>query len=175
MRQSIRSFAVLFALVLGSCVQQSPTAPVQPPADLGLTGSVEEGLSPMIGLLTCDPLPYQLVKQKVGSGGGKVTVGPHTLVIPRGALRREALITAEIFPDSASSVRFTPEGLRFAKPATVTLSYAHCQGATALIPKRVAYTTDLLAILEYLDSRDDARRQRVSANLDHFSRYAVAW
>lgn len=174
MRQFIRSFAVLFALVLGSCMQQSPTAPTEAP-DLGLIGAVEGVLAPVVGLLTCDPLPYQVVSQKVGSGGGKIAVGPHTLVIPRGALRRETLITAEIFPDMASSVRFTPEGLTFAKPATVTLSYAHCQGATALLSKRVAYTTDLLAILEYLDSRDDARRKRVSANLDHFSRYAVAW
>lgn len=175
MRQSIRSFAVLFALVLGSCMQQSPTAPVQPPAELGLIGTVEGTLAPVTGLLSCEPLPYQLVSQKVGSGGGKVTVGPHTLVIPRGALRRETLITAEIFPDNASSVRFTPEGLTFAKPAKVTLSYAHCDGALSLLPKQVAYTTDLLAILEYLDSRDDARRQQVSAALNHFSRYAVAW
>lgn len=175
MRQSIRSFAVLFALVLGSCLEQSPTAPVQPPADLGLTGTVEGVLAPVTGLLSCEPQPYQLVSQKIGSGGGKVTIGPHTLVVPRGALRRETVITAEIIADNASSVRFTPEGLTFAKPAKVTLSYAHCNGATSMLSKRVAYTTDLLAILEYLDSRDDARRKQVSADLDHFSRYAVAW
>lgn len=174
MRQSIRSFAVLFVLVLGSCMQQPPTAPTESP-DLSLIGAVEGVLAPVVGLLTCEPLPYQVVRQQVGSGGGKITVGPHTLVIPRGALRRETLITAEILSDNASSVRFTPAGLTFAKSATVTLSYAHCQGVTALLPKRVAYTTDLLAILKYLDSRDDARRKRVSANLDHFSRYAVAW
>jgi hypothetical protein len=41
--------------------------------------------------------------------------------------------------------------------------------------KRVAYTTERLEILSYLLSRDNLLLMRVSGELEHFSRYAVAW
>ena len=44
-----------------------------------------------------------------------------------------------------------------------------------LLPKRIAYTTDALSILELLASLDNPLARRVSADLDHFSTYAVAW
>jgi hypothetical protein len=40
---------------------------------------------------------------------------------------------------------------------------------------QVAYTTDDLQILELLQSVDDPEAKEVSAELPHFSRYAVAW
>jgi hypothetical protein len=55
------------------------------------------------------------------------------------------------------------------------MSYANCFGAALPLPRRIAYTTDLLAILEFLLSVDDLASRRVSADLDHSSRYAVAW
>jgi hypothetical protein len=42
--------------------------------------------------------------------------------------------------------------------------------------KRIAYTTDDLDdLLNLLPSIDDLLGQRVSASLEHFSRYAVSW
>jgi hypothetical protein len=73
-----------------------------------------------------------------------------------------------------SSVRLFPEGLRFARPASLTLSYAHCEKLLPL-PVTIVYTTDDLRILELLQSRDDPLRKRVQSPLDHFSRYAASW
>ena len=65
-----------------------------------------------------------------------------------------------------------PEGLRFSRPAVLTLSYAHC--ANGPLRPKVVYVDDLLSILELLPSFSDASRERVSAKLDHFSGYALA-
>ncbi len=43
------------------------------------------------------------------------------------------------------------------------------------MPKQIAYTTDLLAILYYLPSLDDQASQTVTGQLQHFSDYALAW
>jgi hypothetical protein len=90
-------------------------------------------------------------------------------------LAQPVLITAEAPSDSVNSVRFTPEGLRFVRRATLTMSYANCNLLGRLVPKRIAYTTDALDILSYLLSLDDFVHQRVSGRLEHFSRYALAW
>jgi hypothetical protein len=82
-------------------------------------------------------------------------------------------IKAEQMTGRVNSVRFSPEGLKFAKPATLTLSYSNC--SPLLLLKRVVYTNELLSILELLPSIDDLRTRTVSASIRHFSRYAVAW
>ena len=65
--------------------------------------------------------------------------------------------TPEAPVGTVNSVRLSPEGLTFAadKPAALTLSYANCPLLGQLLPKRIAYTTDLLAILSYVVSLDD--------------------
>ncbi len=73
------------------------------------------------------------------------------------------------------SVQFAPEGLAFSVPARLTLSYAALPLIPSLLPKRVVYTTDVLELLQLLLSSDDLLHREVSADLDHFSRYAVAW
>jgi hypothetical protein len=100
-------------------------------------------------------------------------VGTHRLVIPAGALSTPVKISAEQVTGRVNSVRFSPDGLKFAKPATLTLSYANC--SPLLLVKRVVYTNELLGILELLPSLDDLRTKTVSAPIRHFSRYAVAW
>ena len=79
-------------------------------------------------------------------------------------------------PTAASlnnSVRFGPEGLRFARPAELTLSYSNCLVAPA--KKKIVYTSELLEVLELLKSSDKARTKTVTSPIDHFSRYAVAY
>jgi hypothetical protein len=128
-------------------------------------------------LLFCSSLPAASTTQIIGPAGGTLSVGPHTLVIPAGALSQAIAITAEAPTDSVRSVRLLPEGLTFAagKPARLTLSYAGCSLLGTLVPKRIAYTTDLLELLQLLPSIDDLLRRQVSAPLKHFSRYAVSW
>ena len=70
-------------------------------------------------------------------------------------------------------MRFSPEGLRFQKPAALTMSYENC--LLVLLPKQIVYTTEKLKILEVLRSLDLFQKRTVSAPIDHFSRYAVAY
>src|SRR6266567_3112955 len=65
--------------------------------------------------------------------------------------------------------------LPFEQTADITMSYAHCNLFASLAPKRIAYTTDGLDILDYLVSVDDLVAQQVTAELHHFSEYAIAW
>ena len=171
---------LLLAVAIGaglSCSpEKGPTAPAesgnQIPQRSGLLGT---GLG--AALLYCSPLPSATTTQVIGSAGGTITVGPHTLIIPAGAVSQPVAITAEAPSDSVRSVRLLPEGLTFApgKPARLTLSYSGCSLLGTLSLKRVAYTTDQLELLQLLPSIDDVLHRRVSAQLEHFSRYAVSW
>lgn len=150
----------------------SPTQPISS----DLISSPTETLTGLAsGLLSCEPLPAAETTVTLTKRGGTIGIGPHQLVVPKGALTGSVSITARITPNTnAATVEFFPEGLRFRTPATVTLSYANCQSRPGL--KSVAHVSDdLLQILEVLTSTDDSGRKTTSAPLDHFSRYAVAW
>lgn len=126
-------------------------------------------------LLACPGQQEASAEEEIGPEGGTLHIGPHQLVVPPGALDSLVRISAVAPADSVLSVQFAPEGLRFARPARLTLSYANCPLIPSLLPKRVAYTSDVLELLEVLLSSDNLLRRQVSADLDHFSRYAVAW
>jgi hypothetical protein len=130
----------------------------------------------MSGLLACPVQPEWSDEETIGPEGGTLRIGPHRLVIPEGALDSTVVITATSEADSAVSVTFQPEGLTFNEPAKLTLDYSHCPLIASLLAKRIAYTSnDLEHVIQKLDSDDDLYRRKVSADLDHFSRYAVAW
>jgi hypothetical protein len=140
----------------------------QPSASLLQTLSLQD-----LHLLSCSAQPYVSKSQTIGSAGGTILVGTHRLMIPAGALSSTVRITAEQVTGRVNSVRLRPDGLKFAKPATLTMSYGNCSPLVLL--KRVVYTNELLGILELLPSLDDLRTKSVSAPIRHFSRYAVAW
>jgi hypothetical protein len=162
-------------LLLLSCADRSPlgvdSRAAQPQA--GLLGFMLP--LPNVGLLTCTPLPFDSVTETIGPEGGTLAVGGHMLTVPAGALDSAVSITAVAPSDTVNHVRFQPEGLTFQQPASLTLSYANCNLLGSLAPKRIAYTTDSFAILEFLPSLDDLLSQTVTASLHHFSEYAIAW
>lgn len=151
------------------------TAPLGVPANAPAQPARSDWQLPSLGLLQCTPLPYDSTTETVGPAGGSIQVGPHVLQIPAGALTDSVAITMVAPPDTVNRVRFQPEGLQFAVPARLTMSYANCSLLGRLLPKRIAYTTDALVILEYLLSFDDFLNQRVTGQLNHFSNYAIAW
>jgi hypothetical protein len=196
----LRRFSIIgLALLLTagvSCTtgESSPTeVPItasadQPPPSFGLIGDLTDGLtgtvdgltSTLVGtlgsvtdLLTCSPQPYAVSTETIGPNGGVISVGRHWLVIPQNALSESVTITAEQVPGKTNSVRFSPEGLRFQKRAALTLNYENC--AVVLLQKKIVFTTEKLEILEVLRSLDLFRSKTVSAPIDHFSRYAVAY
>jgi hypothetical protein len=164
---------LLLLLMLGvSCTTGDGT-----PTEISLTeGAALEGPSVeplMIELVVCEAQRYEKSSKTIGREGGSLKIGRHRLEIPRGALASRVTITGEQVIGPVNSVRLSPEGLRFAKPARLTLDYRNCLS----IPqeKRVAYTDELLRILELPSSEDYPDYEYVTAEIDHFSRYAVAY
>jgi hypothetical protein len=138
-----------------------------------LTGSLVGTLGQVTDLLLCSPQPYAVTTETIGPKGGTIKVGTHTLEIPKNALSRKTKIKAEQIRGSTNSIRFSPEGLRFEKPADLTMTYDNC--VLVLIQKKIVYTDEKLKILEVLKSLDLFKKKTVSAPIDHFSRYAVAF
>jgi hypothetical protein len=168
----------LAASIFAGCSNSmEPTQPEPVRPDLGLLNTLSQTLKPVLGtvsgLLTCTPESYSSTSQVIGPQGGSVVMGHHRLDVPAGALNHNVTITGEVMPGLVNSVRFSPEGLTFAHPATLTLSYENCNGLLA--PKKIVYTSELLQILETLLSTDQPAAHDVQAPINHFSRYAVAW
>ena len=163
----------LVVCVIASCSDRAPTAPAPVSApDESLIGDL---LKPT-GLLQCSALPAASVTQTIGPAGGSITVGPHVLRIPAGALDQPTAITATLDNNrGVNGIRFAPEGLQFDTPAYLTMSYANCNLLGKLLPKRIAYTTDLLGVVEYLLSLDNLFAKKVTGRVPHFSEYVIAW
>jgi hypothetical protein len=174
------------AITVWSCSpDNSPTGVAATPApavsgDLvsGVVGGVVGGVTNLagrLGLLKCSPLPDVRNSALIGPAGGTLQIGQYSLRVPAGALEEPVRISGEQLPDTVNSVRFAPEGLQFDRPATLTMTYANCSLLGRLLPKRIAYTTDRLQILSYLLSLDNLLSKYVTGQVNHFSRYAVAW
>ncbi len=176
--KAVRLFVI--ALLVGglalasACGDRNPTTPQPPPPSGSLLGSL---LGPT-GLLKCSNLPYDSTTQTIGIAGGSLSVGPHTLVIPPGALSKPTAITM-ILPTNlvgVNAVQFKPAKLQFRTPAALTMSYANCSLLGNLLPNHIAYTTDNLQILYYLLTLgSNLLSQTVTAQVNHFSAYVIAW
>ena len=164
-----RAALVITAAALLSC-GEPPLSPVPPP-QASLIGSLLQAT----GLLQCTPLPTATATQTVGSAGGVIKIGPHTLSIPPGALGAPVTITATAPSGDVNRIQFQPQGLAFQRSAALTMSYANCNLLGTLLPKRIAYTDDALNILSYLLSLDNLFAKKVTGKVNHFSNYAIAW
>jgi hypothetical protein len=133
-----------------------------------------EKSGPEIQLLRCEPRDYSADAAIVGPAGGTLHVGPHELVIPKGALDHEELIVAEAPTSSLVDVKFGPEGLQFLQPVQLTLSYKGCIRPTSA-DFLVVYLGQGNKVLELPPSFDDKVGDEVEAEIGHFSRYALAW
>src|SRR6267378_4583676 len=165
--------SVLLLAVALACTDRTPTSvPAAPTPDASLIGS----LLGATGLLKCSNLPYASDTETIGPLGGVLRAGPHTLIIPPGALSRPTAITMTAPTGlGVNAVKFQPEGLRFAVPAALTMSYANCSLLGKLLPKRIAYTDDNLNIISYLLSLDNLLSKYVTGKVNHFSDYVIAW
>jgi hypothetical protein len=183
-RLKLSALLLTTTAVLWSCSDLSPISapPPPPPAatvspDLlgGLIGTVTTTLNSTVNtLLPCSPLQAATTTQTIGWAGGTIKVGPHKFVIPAGALSSPVTITASIKSEKVNRIHFSPDGLQFAQPATLTMSYANCSIVSALLPThQIVYVTPNLKILENLLSLDNLLSRSVSAKVSHFSDYAV--
>ncbi|SRR5437667_5330065 len=164
---------VLLLVVALACTDRTPTSvPAAPAPDASLIG----GLLGATGLLKCSSLPYASQTRTIGPLGGTISAGPHTLVIPPGALTSPTAITMTAPTGlGVNAVKFQPAGLRFVTPAALTMSYSNCSLLGKILPKRIAYTDDNLSIISYLLSLDNLFSKNVTGKVNHFSAYVVAW
>ena len=172
--KALRYLALVLLLVIAPSCGEPPSAPAPAPQapEASLIGDI---LRPT-GLLKCSDLPYAEDTETIGPLGGRLTAGPHTLTIPPGALGQATTITMSAPTGmGVNIVHFEPEGLEFARGASLTMSYANCNLLGRLLPKRIAYTTPNLNILYYLLSLDNIFAKKVTGRVDHFSDYVVAW
>lgn len=169
------SATVLACATLAALSCSDPVAPTVAASVESPPAALLDDLLRGTGLLSCTPLPAQSVTQVVGPGGGTIHVGPHRLIVPEGALESDVAITASIVSEPVNRVQFQPDGLQFSVPARLKMSYANCNAISWLLPKRIAHVSSVLEILEYLLTLDNPFTQTVTARLDHFSDYAVAW
>jgi len=186
MRTSLGSMArrmagiVALGLVVVSCGRDATTSPsdvaqVTSSAswrDGGGGGGLVGGL--LNGLLSCRPLPEAHASAWIGREGGTLEIGPHTFTVPAGALDRPVFIRADAPSGHVNLVQFEPEGLRFERPASLTMSFSNCSLVVRLLP-RIAYVDDGLHILSFIPSLADLLSRTVTGDVSHFSGYAVAW
>lgn len=170
-RITLSAMVLMGAVALANCGDTDPAAPSHVPdstaTEAGLLGNV------LNGLLACNPIPAKTVIKTIGSGGGTINIGPHTLVIPSGALAGNVSIKAVIKAESVNRVSFEPHGLNFRKDVTLTMSYANCGLLNALSVRQIAYVKPNLSILDHLLSFDNILARKVTTKLEHFSDYAV--
>jgi hypothetical protein len=118
------------------------------------------------------PFDYN-VSARIGPRGGRLELGDrNTLVFPPGALLKETTITAHVPAGHEAKVQFAPEGLSFAVPATLTMSYSAC--ITPTLGVMVVYLR-ADTVTEVEPSVSNPRTQTVTATISHFSSYAVAY
>ncbi len=167
---------LVIALVVSGCSDPSLISAPESASPAAPQASLIGDLLGATGLLQCSSLPYASATQTIGSAGGTIRVGPHTLTVPAGALSSPVAITGALVTGrGVNAVEFKPAGLKFQRSASLTMSYANCNLLGRLLPKRIAYVSDALNILSYLLSLDNLFAKQVTGRVDHFSNYAVAW
>lgn len=185
-RPYARLTLVALAFLLACAEPTAPATPaaviaapvVRPDANLvDITNgilNVTNGITTLLGdLLPCNVSTDQWNTASIGPEGGRLNVGPHTLVIPRGALRSRTQITAHAVRGNNVRVEFSPTGLQFAQPAALTLSYGVCKAPGK--PVQVVYLKSDDKITETEPSKDYPHYKYVQAAIKHFSSYAVAY
>ncbi len=175
-RRSMLLMLCAGALVVLSCAD--PSSPMAPQASVvrpfggpaAATHASQKGR--LTRLVQCEARATETAVATIGAAGGKIKVGRHVLDIPRGALQDRVTITAVAPSDTINLLQFQPEGLVFRKAATLTMDYSNCPERGAQHP-RIAQVDDGLGVIEYLLSTSDSAK--VTALLEYFSNYAVAW
>lgn len=156
------------------CGIDQPASPVAPPApDASLLGTdLDQTLKSVLQPLSCNTKGYGSVTKTIGSNGGVIVIGPHSLVIPPNALSKSVTITATAPQGSRILVEFQPAGLQFNTRTALTLSYKEC-GILVLNPK-VVYVDDNFRILETLLTLPDLLNKTATGDVKHFSGYSLA-
>ena len=140
-------------------------------------GDSSQGL--LGGLLRLVGKVLELVVKVIGLDGGLLSLGSHSLLVPAGAVTEPTTFSMELLPsdyvmvDLTATRRGVDVGEKgFEKPVTITLSYdqLNVRDPSKLFILRLNENGQH----EKLPSVVDTQKRTVSAELDHFSKYAMA-
>jgi len=190
LRQRLNRLLAALVLVLGFAAcdrgpdySNHPTAP-QSFLSGGTYGGYTLANEPLLAGLLQQPLS---VTGLLGTVGGTLEVLGHTLYVPDGAVRKKTLFSVLALPggyvevDLNASLLGLLGGLLnigeqgFNKPVTVTLSYKRSTNVPDPSKLVIIRLNGLFGTPEEVPTRVDLVNKTVSADLDHFSRYAVAF
>lgn len=162
-------FPALMLLVAFAGCDEARRSPIEPERPATFIGN---GLY-LVPLAT--QAPATSFSQLVGPAGGVLEIsGGHSLTFPPGALAAGTLITAGLDGDELK-LSFGPEGLEFPDSARPTLTFDYGAAATARDGGAViVYLDDGGALGKVLKTRTDPERKMASAQVSHFSTYALA-
>jgi hypothetical protein len=142
---------------------------------VGALGNVAAPPPPAPSLFSCKGGKNPVTGAKViGPAGGTVTFGPHSLIVPAGALSVPTPITAATLHGDTLAVTFGPSGLQFKQPATLVLSYKHCTVQPADTLSIVLVNNKMTQLIQMVPSHDKKLKQAVEGPIQHFSVYAAS-
>ncbi len=124
--------------------------------------------------LICEPKKYTGKVKIIGPEGGEIKVGRQKVRIPAGALTERTVITGIVPASLLVDIELSSHGLQFATSSTLTLNYRHCDRPEGF-EYRIAYIDANRNVLEWPISTNSTREGKVTAEIDHFSKYAVAY
>ncbi len=124
--------------------------------------------------VSCHARKLAVGQGRFGPSGGTLVVGSTRLFIPGGALRDTVTITATAPGDTTSTVEFEPHGLHFAKPVGLAIGSEGCAIPEDARPS-VVYLDANGRVLEIIWAEYDPRFKAVTAPIEHFSGYAIAF
>ena len=117
----------------------------------------------------------------IGEAGGAISVGQHVLFVPAGAVDAPTVFTMTLAGDqvkaSLSATRLLPNDVGsagFAKPVKLTLFYGNATNVPADKPLQIVWLKADGSVVPQ-NSYVDFNKRAVSADLGHFSDYAIAW
>lgn len=166
------ALALLLLAVLSCSDVPGPLAPVALPVG---EPSLEMGGGK---LLACPASETATATGTIGMGGGRIELGGHALVIPKGALASPQRFRIDVQSSPHLVISFHAEEqdhFEFLQPATITLNYSRCEEEAESSSDLHVYYVDpvTLAILEDVGGLLDAAANTVSAQTSHLSDYAV--
>ncbi len=186
--KTIATGALAMTMIFSACSNESPLGQNQ--VFQNSSNMVQSNVGP-ISLIRSNPLrlslgsesgkqPAYQTKEHIGSErGGTITVGSDesgyaSVTFPAGALAEDTEIGIRWNTSGVNMVELSPHGISFLKPVLLRVSYktADLTGVTE-DEIRVFYDNDAEGIWELVGGLVDQQGMQVSAQLQHFSEYAL--
>lgn len=166
----------LFAWGCSDLAEPAPSLDPAPMVVMSTTGEsyvVAQEVDPLSGSISAE----------IGSAGGELTLGAHTLYVSEGAVAEPTIFTMTRDPESPIRVKLSAgvDGgneigtTGFAAPVTLQLNF----GTAWELPADLSGITLIYfradGLVETLPTSVDAEKTTISAELPHFSIYGAGW